>query len=240
MEKLFSRKWSAKDFAKFTAPSILSVLSISMYMVVDAMFIAPYAGSLAMASVNIVMPLFSIIFGIGIMVAAGSSAIIGIELGEKKHQQAFSHFSLSLYSLAALIILVPLVFSFIGFEKISYALGASNTLLPYCVMYLQVFIFGIGAVSLQLFFEFFIRLDGKPTWALFLALAGGVTNILFDYLLIVQFDMGIRGAGIASSAGIFVAVLLGLFYFLHIAGNIKIVRPKIDFSLLLQNSVGCN
>ena len=104
--------------------------------------------------------------------------------------------------------------------------------MPYCVAYLEVFIVGLSAVLLQLFFEYFIRLDGKPMWAFFITLASGLTNVILDYLLIVEFGMGIKGAGIASSAGILVAVILGFLYFCFKSVHLKPGWPVLDFRFL--------
>ena len=95
METFFSRNWSVNDFIKFVLPSVLSVITISLYMVVDTLFISRFVGPLALAAVNITMPLFNFCFAIGIMMAAGSSALVGIELGENKLPQGRNHFSLT-------------------------------------------------------------------------------------------------------------------------------------------------
>jgi Na+-driven multidrug efflux pump len=117
-------------------------------------------------------------------------------------------------------------------QRIATLLGASPTLLPYCTAYLKVFSFGICAVMPQVFFEYFIRLDGKPMWAFFITLASGVTNVGLDYYFIVKCGMGVQGAGIASSAGIGVAILIGGYYFIFRAKRLKPVWPTMDIGFL--------
>jgi len=77
---------------------------------------------------------------------------------------------------------------------------------------------------LRIFFEFFIRLDGTPLFAFFVTLGSGFTNL----------GLGICGAGIASSAGVGVAVVMGLFYFIFLSRTLKPVPPLADLKFLGQ------
>ncbi|WP_419175951.1 MATE family efflux transporter [Desulfosediminicola sp.] len=232
MENVFNKRWSVIDFARFVTPSILSIVSISLYYVVDSIFISRFAGHLALAAVNIIMPFFGLMLGVGLMVAAGASALIGIELGEGKNTQAQQHFTLVFFTLVVLMLFVLAFWQIFGIEKVPGLLGASELLIPYCISYLNVLIIGLAMIGMQLFFEFFIRLDGKPLWALYLALLGGSVNLLLDYLLIAKLDMGIMGAGIATTAGIFTAVTVGFYYFLFKAEHLKFRKPKLDWKFL--------
>lgn len=232
METYLLKKWSMPAFIKFILPSVMSLITISLYMMVDAVFVSRYAGPMALAAVNIIMPLFNLSVGAAIMVAAGASAIIGIELGEDKKAAANRHFSLTF----CFLLLVSAVFFIsvrtMGLERIARLLGASEGLLPLSTAYLDVFLIGMSAVLFQLFFEYFIRLDGKPLWAFGITLASGLTNVVLDYWLIVRMDMGIRGAGIASSAGILVAVAAGFLYFCFRSVHLKPVRPVPDLRFI--------
>nr|WP_287411788.1 MATE family efflux transporter [Pseudodesulfovibrio sp.] len=232
MEQFFSKKWSALDYAKFVTPSVLSMISISLYTIVDALFIARYAGPLAMASVNIVMPLFCLTFGVGVMFAAGASAIIGIELGKQQSEKAFAHFTLTVSVLLFLMVGIILLVKGMGTDRVALLLGATDKLLPYCISYLNAIIYGLGAVILQVTVEYFMRLDGSPGWAFCTTVGAGLTNATLDYILIAKFDMGISGAGLASSAGIAVAVAIGIYYFIFKARMLRFARPTMDFRFL--------
>ena len=220
--------WSTPKYIAYITPSVLSIFTICLYMVVDAIFIARYAGTLAMASVNIVLPLFSVCFGVGIMMAAGASALVGIEVGKKENEKACKHFSLGALFLGTAMVLSWILLWAVGMERIAMLLGASEKLLPFCVTYLRVFSVGLGLVMIQIYFEYFIRLDGQPMWSFYLTLAGGITNLALDYIFIARLGMGIEGAGIASSAGIGVACMVGLGYFLFKAKTLEFKKPDMD------------
>ena len=220
--------WSTGRFLAYVTPSILSVITVSLYMVVDGFFISRYAGTLALAGVNIIMPLFSLCFGVGIMMAAGASALVGIEIGEGKKKLASRHFTLGiLFLLFMALVLVALIFG-AGSERICKALGASELLMPLSQAYLTAFTAGLVGIMFQIYFEFFIRLDGKPIWALVVTLSGGITNVILDYFLIVKMDMGITGAGVASASGILVASAVGGFYFFKVSKILSFRKPVFD------------
>ncbi|MCG8472841.1 MAG: MATE family efflux transporter [Desulfobacterales bacterium] len=234
MEKEMQSAWSTWRFIRYITPSVLSIVTISLYMVVDALFISRYAGTLAMAAVSIIMPLFSLCFGVGIMMASGASALVGIELGKGEREAACRHFSLGLLFLLVVGVGIVVGGEVAGWERISRVLGASPALLPLCSLYLKYFIIGLAVVLLQIYFEFFIRLDGKPIWAFYLTLLGGVTNVGLDYLLIVKMGMGIMGASLASAAGICMASAVGVFYFLFHSKTLFFRRPLVDGRFLVE------
>lgn len=224
--------WGITRFLTYITPSVLSILIVSLYMVVDALFVSRYAGTLAMAAVSIIMPLFSLCFGVGIMMAAGSSAVIGIEIGEGKTETARRHFSLGFYFLVATGLLIILLTVVTGWDRLARLLGASDLLMADCTLYLRAFIVGIAAVLLQVYLEYSIRLDGEPIWSFYVTLAGGFTNVALDYLFIVKLGMGVEGAGIASTAGICVASSMGVFYFLTRGNVLGFTRPVMDWTFL--------
>ncbi len=237
MTMFFTQPWSVKTYIKFVLPSVMSIITISLYMMVDAIFVSRFAGPLALAGVNIIMPLFSLCLGGGIMVASGASAMVGIELGKGESDRASQYFSLVFCFLLGVTALIFFGIQFVGGEHISRILGASKALMPYCTDYLEFFVFGMSLVVIQLFFEYFIRLDGKPMWAFAISLASGLTNGILDYWLIGHLGMGIKGAGIASSAGIGVAVTLGGLYFCFRSGSLKPTKPVWDLRFLWRTMV---
>jgi putative MATE family efflux protein len=222
------------DFIKFILPSVMSIITISLYMTVDMIFVSRFAGPMALAGVNIIMPLLNFSFALGIMMAAGASAMVGIELGENRIKEALQHFTLVFCFLSILMLI--LFFGIWGAdpERIARICGASPALVDISADYLRSFSFGISAIVLQVFFEFFIRLDGKPMWAFLITLASGLTNVSLDYILIAKLGMGVQGAGIASSCGIGVAILIGSLYFCFRSRYLMLARPVLDLKFIAK------
>ncbi len=103
--KCFETKMTYLQFLNYLVPSILTMIFLSFYTTIDGFFVSKYAGSLALAGINIVIPVTCVIFGVSVMLATGAGAIIGERLGQKKEQEANEIFSF--------ITLVLLIFSIV-------------------------------------------------------------------------------------------------------------------------------
>ena len=86
--KCFEEKMSYPQFLKYLVPSVLTMIFLSFYTTIDGFFVSRYAGSDALAGINIVIPITCIIFGTAVMFATGSAAIIGEKMGQKREQGA--------------------------------------------------------------------------------------------------------------------------------------------------------
>ncbi|MEG0297466.1 MAG: MATE family efflux transporter [Clostridium sp.] len=236
MEAQFTKKFTFKEFLKFVAPAVISMIFISLYTIIDGIFVSTLVGSDALASINIILPIINIIFGVAIMMGTGGSAIVAIKLGKKKYDEANSSFSLIF--VAALIIGVVLtIITLLFFDNICMFLGATENLLPYCISYGKIIALFTPIFILKSMLEFFVRTDGDFNFSLFLSIIGGVINIILDYVFIVTFDMGISGAALATGLGVLVSMILGFWYFTSKKSTLKFVKPKFDFKLLSETMI---
>ena len=233
MENLFTKKFTFKDFIKFVAPAIISMIFISLYTIIDGIFVSILVGSDALASINIILPIINVIFAISIMMATGGSAIVSIKLGEKKFKEANNAFSLIFLTALIIGILLSVIF-LIFIEEISIALGATPNLLPYCISYGKLIVFFMPIFIIKSMFEFFIRTDGDFNFSLILSIVGGIINIVLDYLFISVFKMGIEGAALATVLGVLISSLMGIWYFKSSKSTLKFIKPKFDFSVLKE------
>lgn len=85
--KYFEAKMSYPQFLKYLVPSVLTMIFLSFYTTIDGFFVSRYAGSDALAGINIVIPITCVIFGTSVMLATGSGAIIGERMGQKENRK---------------------------------------------------------------------------------------------------------------------------------------------------------
>lgn len=225
MEHLFDQGVTARKFSGFVMPSVIMMIFISLYIMVDAIFVARFVGSDALASVNIVFPIVGLSMGITIMMAAGSSALVAIKMGEGRSREANEQFTL-ICLVATLISILGAVLLFINLKEVVGFLGASDRLLPYCLDYAYPLMPAVPAAFLGTLLEYFIRVDGRPGFTLFLYVSGGIVHLFLDYLFLVRLGWGIAGAGWATSAGLTTVMVLGVGYFVTQKTKLKVVRPK--------------
>lgn len=231
MEKLIGEHLSAAKFYKFVTPSIIMLLFISLYSIVDGIFVANFVGSDALAAINIILPIGALVMGAAIMLATGSSAIVAILLGEKKTEEANEKFTL--ICLVALVVgVVFAVFGYVFIDEVIRALGATDRLFEYCKTYGTYMIISAPFMFVAMIYEYYIRVDGKPGFTLVLYVSGGVTNIVLDYVFIVIMGLGIEGAALATLIGIVLTFFLGAWYFYFGKTSIKYRKPHMDWKFI--------
>lgn len=226
----------AKDFKflsllRFALPTMVMMVFMSLYTIVDGFFISRLLGSNALASVNIVYPALNLVIAVGIMLATGGSAIIAKKFGEKKQQEARQDFSLIVLTgiLAGFVImLLGNLFT----EPIARMLGATDVLLADSAAYLRTSLFLAPACICQLLFQTFFVTAGKPQLGLILTIAGGITNMILDYVFMGPLHMGITGAALATGIGQLVPAITGILYFLLVRDSLCLVKPALRLSII--------
>ena len=231
--KYFKEKMTYFQFIKYLVPSVMTMIFLSFYTTIDGFFVSKYAGSDALAGINIVIPITCVTFGIAVMLATGSGAIIGDKLGRKKEQEAneiFTFITIVLLIFAILFTIAGILF----LEPICIFLGSSERLLEHVLPYAYVIFLGSVPMSFKLFFEYLVRTDGKPNVGMIMSLTGLILNVIFDYILVAVLGLGTLGAAWGTTLSITVSMLIGLGYFLKYS-HIKFCRPRINWKVLFKS-----
>lgn len=231
--KYFKEKMTYFQFIKYLVPSVMTMIFLSFYTTIDGFFVSKYAGSDALAGINIVIPITCVTFGIAVMLATGSGAIIGDKLGRKKEQEAneiFTFITIVLLIFAILFTIAGILF----LEPICIFLGSSERLLEHVLPYAYVIFLGSVPMSFKLFFEYLVRTDGKPNVGMTMSLTGLILNVIFDYILVAVLGLGTLGAAWGTTLSITVSMLIGLGYFLKYS-HIKFCRPRINWKVLFKS-----
>ena len=229
----------AKDFRffsllRFAAPTIVMMVFMSLYTIVDGIFISRLLGTNSLSAANIVYPILNLVIAIGVMLASGGSAITARKFGENKASEAREDFSL-LIVVGIVIGFVIMIAGNLLIEPIVRMLGATDLLLGDAVSYLSILMFFSPACILQLLFQTFFVTAGKPNLGLILTIGGGITNMILDYLFMGPLQMGIGGAALATGIGQLVPAVFGIFYFLFVKGSLYLTRPKFRASVITKS-----
>lgn len=232
----------SKDFGvisllTFAMPTIIMMIFMSLYTMVDGAFVSQFVGSRALSAVNIVYPVISIIVALGIMFATGGSALIAKKLGENNAKGAREDFSFLLIS-GIIIGLFMAIFCYALREPILKFLGATESIYEYCYDYLVFLVPFFPFAMLQMLFQYFFVTAGKPGLGMFVTILGGIANIILDYIFIVPMAMGIKGAAIATGIGYSIPAIYGLIYFFFNKNNSLYITPfKFSVNTLLESSM---
>lgn len=234
MENKLAQNFTITSLLKFTAPTCIMLVFMSLYQMTDAVFVSNFVGENALSALNIVFPIPSIIIALSIMLATGGSAIIAKNMGEGQAQKAKQNFSMIVF-VGFLLGIVIMIVGVIWIKPIIKVLGATPILYAYSYDYLFILLLACPLTVLQMLFQTFFVTAGKPHLGLVSTILGGLSNIVLDYLFIVVFHMGVAGAAVATSIGYALPAIIGLFYFfLNKKGTLYFVKPVFDRIVLLK------
>ncbi|MCS5422570.1 MULTISPECIES: MATE family efflux transporter [Psychrilyobacter] len=215
---------------KFSIPSTIAVLINMIYNITDRYFIGQNVGRDGIGALAIIFPVTILIGGIGMFFAIGGASAAGIKLGERDRGGAEKVLGTTIFwiimiglGLTALILL--------NLTPILEILGASKNNIDHAYTY---YAYIIPTLVLQLVFmslNAFIRTEGNPMLSMKINLLGAGLNTLLDYILIVRFGMGIKGAAIGTAAAGVVPAIIQLYHFFRsdiITLKLKNIRPNLE------------
>ncbi|UOE95289.1 MATE family efflux transporter [Alkalihalobacillus sp. LMS39] len=239
MSKGLGKEYSLQSLLAYAAPTIGLMVFMSIYTMIDGIFVARYVSATALSAINIFFPLYGLVMAIALMLGTGGSAIIARKMGEDNDEEARRNFTF-IVSCGTAIGFVILVIGLLFITPILEILGAGATeeLFNETYIYGKIMLMTSPLIILQMLFQLFFVTAGKPNLGLTVTFLGGVANIVLDYVFIVEMQMGIAGAAIATAIGIAIPALFGLVYFsLCKESSLYFVRPRFEGKVLLSSCI---
>lgn len=206
-ESIYQKPVTWAGILAFTLPTIFMTLIQASYSMIDGIFVSNILGDEALSSLTLISPYFNFFIAVGAMFASGGSAVVMKKMGEGREGEARSDFS----TLTLIAGLVGLLFStgFLLFTKPLVAVfGAQLHITALCREYLFAYSFFIIPQILFAVLQVYTIGSGRTGMAVGSALIGGVTNIVFDFLMIQVWRWGMTGAAIASGLGMLVPCVI--------------------------------
>lgn len=219
----------SKLFFRYLVPAILANMVTSIYVLADTIIIGKGIGTIAMAALNIILPLFNVFFGTGLLFGVGGSVLMSIARGRGDEQLGNCYFTLSIL-LNALTCLVLTVLLWIFMKPIAIFLGATEATLPYALDYAPYVIGGLSAFSFSSLLQTFVRNDGAPKLSMIAVISGGVLNVILDLVFVYPLHMGMAGAAIASVLGSLCTVSILCLHFFSKKNGLKFSLQQFSFS----------
>lgn len=221
----------SKIFFRYLIPAILANMVTSIYILADTIIIGKGIGTLAMAALNIILPLFNIFFGVGLLFGVGGSVLMSIARGRGDEQLGKCYFTLAVI-LNAVTCLALTVLLWIFMEPIARFLGATDATMPYIMDYAPYVIGGLSAFAFSSLLQTFVRNDGAPKLAMIAVISGGILNVILDIIFVFPLQMEMAGAAIASVIGSLCTVFILLLHFLSKANGLKFSLKAFSFSCI--------
>ena len=182
---------------KLSLPAFLGMFAMTLYNVVDTIFIGHYVGPLGIAGLSIVFPLQMLSMGVGMMMGMGGASLVSRLIGAgdvSRAERALGNAMTSTVVLAAVITVV-------GLSNIDFWLGlmgSSETILPYAREYMAIILVGVVLPTSAMALNSLVRAEGNARVSMAAMILGAVSNIILDAIFIVSLGMGIKGAALAT------------------------------------------
>jgi putative MATE family efflux protein len=194
---------------KLSIPAFFGLATMTLYNVVDTIFIGRYVGSLGIAGLSIVFPIQMLSIGIGQMAGMGGASLISRLIGARNIFRAEHALGNALTAGVVLSVTIMLI----GSVNVDFWLrlfGSSETILPYARDYMSIILIGMPFMTTAMALNFLIRAEGNARVAMTGMIIGAVSNIILDAIFIIPLQMGIKGAALAT----LLAHLISVAYFM--------------------------
>jgi len=237
MENLntYNKPVTLKNILKFAVPTIAMTVFMSFYTMVDGLFVSNLISTEALSAINLTAPIIQLVTAISTMLATGGSAVIMKKIGEEKSEEANEDFTF----LILVNIVVGIIMCILGYlimDSVFASMDLSENVSNYCSQYLSRYLLFTVPILLMNNFTLYLIASEKATLSLVCSVAGGILNIILDYVFISMLEMGISGAAVATGLGYSVTAFVGLFIFSKKSNLIHFKKPVFRFKVLVSSA----
>ena len=224
-----------KLLLKQALPAAIGFMVMSMNMVVDTFFVGQYIGELAIGAISVIFPISFLFSSIGMSIGIGGGSIVSRALGgnnNNKAQLAFNNqISLTIF-LAILAIIVGVFFKL----PILDVFGAKGNIMPLADTYFSIVLIGIPFLALSMMANNNLRAEGKAKIAMIVLLIPSIVNIFLDYIFIDIMDLGMAGAGWATTISYIGSALYIIYFYVLGKGELKVRTKllKLDYKIVSE------
>ncbi len=220
----------------FSWPSMVGMLVMASYNIVDRIFVGRGVGTLALTGIAISFPITLLIIGSGMLIGIGALARVSHKLGEKKKEDAEKILGNAVVlSLIVSILVSGTVYLFM--EPLLTMLGGTGLVHKYASDFMHVFLFGIIFQIFSFALNGIIRAEGNPKMALYTLLISGLLNIALNPIFIMVFHWGIKGSAYATLISQFIGAAWVLYYFTKGNSYLKLKYSTLKLDLKIIGSI---
>lgn len=229
--RIYGEMKPVRLFFHAAIPGVISMFAMSIYSIIEGIFVGQFVGGDAFAAMNLAMPLVMINFALADLVGVGASVPISIALGQKDEEKASELFS----GAVLLIVLAGIATGSVMFlfaPEIIQAMGAEAQVADYAVKYLRIAA-ALGPLANLVFaMDNFLRISGFVRGSMLLNLLMSGLQIFFVFLFVAVLDLELVGSALAVNLGFCICAVIALIPFFLGKSVLKFRKPKITFQML--------
>lgn len=225
-----------KLILRYAVPSMIAILVSTIYNIIDRIFIGRFVGPEALAGLTFVYPIMMVIFAGSALIGRGGANLLSIQLGKKDKEGARQVFTTTV----VITVLFGAVMSVVGYfslKPILSLLGAEGHVLTFGYDYMAIIFIGVIFWILSFTLSSTVRAEGQANLSMIAMIGAALTNILLDYLLIVQFNLGVRGAAIGTIIAQTVGCGILAYYYLVKSKSVVFKRKYIKLEMKIVKRI---
>ena len=225
-----------KLLVKQAVPASIGILVMSLNILVDTIFVGQWIGSIAIAAINVVLPVSFFIAALGMSIGIGGSSIISRALGAENTTKALKTFGNQI-TLTILLTVVMVVLGLLYVDNIVPSFGGKGAIFEPAKVYYQIVLYGVPFLALCMMGNTVIRAEGKPKFAMYAMMIPSVGNLVLDYLFINVLDYGMAGAARATTGSYLLCFAFILWFFLSKHSELKINFSHFGLNLPIVSEI---
>ncbi len=220
-----------KLMIKLSIPAVIGMMLQALYNVVDRIFVGQGVGKEAIAGITICFPIQMIVMAVGMTVGIGSASIISRGLGSGNIDRADRAFGNAIL-LSVVFSAMIAAFGLSNIEWLLNAFGSTPLIYNHARDYLSTILMGNVFFAYSVASNNIIRSEGNARVAMISMLVSALSNIIMDPIFIFVFDMGVRGAAIATVLAQFLMAMWVTRYFVwgksHLTFRLANLKPDLS------------
>jgi len=221
---------------KQSIPAAIGILVLSIYNLVDTIFVGNYVGPLGIAAVTVTLPISFFISSVGMAIGIGGGSIISRALGRGDTEKAYLTFG-NMIGMTLTVAAVFVIISTFYLNEVLLIFGGKGEILDYATEYFQVLLIGIPFLSWAMMSNNVIRAEGKPKFAMLVMMIPAITNIILDAVFIIYLGWGMKGAAWATTISYFISALYALGFFAYGKSELKVKRKYFRVDLKIAREI---
>ncbi len=241
MARVSSEELGAEPIGKLlikqAVPASIGILVMSLNVLVDSVFVGNWIGSIAIAAINVVLPVSFFIGALGMAIGVGGSSIISRALGANDKKKALFTFGNQI-TLTLIVTLLMVAVGLYYIDDLIPAFGGKGSIFEPAKIYYTIVLYGVPFLALCMMGNTVIRAEGKPKFAMVAMIIPSVGNLLMDYIFIYLLDWGMHGAAWATTIGYLLCCAYVFYFFVSKNSELKIKPIHLSLQFPIIKEIG--
>lgn len=218
-------------FFKYALPSVVTMLFFGLQSLVDGIVVGNHLGPDALGGINIILPLFSFIMVLSLIIGIGSQSVVSMELGRRDDPKAQDAMSTGFWALSGFALMLTLFLLLLA-EPLTRSMGADDRLLPYSLAYLQGLIPFILPLALCFYSDAMLKALGHPKFSMLIMSLSVVINVALTFCFVILLDWGTTGASVATGVAFSIGFLISASLTFSARQRLSMLRGRFRLPLL--------